>query len=239
MLSTRVIMPLALASLAFMWGCQEQTSSPTGPEGPGILLDKDGIHPHGGGTVDNPVDGTFDARVDGDVASVDGDDGIFHLQGPHGGKNVLQEKFGMFAKLNLPGLLGSNSDLVINGDKCFSSGGFPSGMQVGQVTPSNTEAAIIHFFFDAKGTNGTSDVNYVLTVHATFIGTFINGTEESVVTWPPPPPPAEGTSKTTIGAPASFVLAHSNGPGNKVACTGEGPLGDDDTFTFELTVKRT
>lgn len=42
--------PLALLATAFLLGCQEQGSSPVEPEGPGILLNKDGNHPHGGGS---------------------------------------------------------------------------------------------------------------------------------------------------------------------------------------------
>jgi hypothetical protein len=52
MRSQRVVLPLALQllSAAFMLACQEQASSPVGPEGLGILLDKEGLdHTHGGG----------------------------------------------------------------------------------------------------------------------------------------------------------------------------------------------
>jgi len=92
-------------------------------------------------------------------------------------------------------------------------------MQVSQETPSNTDDAIIRFFFDAKGTKGNTNVKYVLTVLAEF------GEGD----WPPAPADVITITGT------SFVLAHVNGPGKKVACTGEGNLVDD-KFDFRLTV---
>ena len=48
MLKTRLILPLAFASVAFMYGCQEQASGPTGPEGSGPLFTHKGDDkPHG------------------------------------------------------------------------------------------------------------------------------------------------------------------------------------------------
>lgn len=213
MLRTRLILPLAFASVAFMWGCQEQGSSPVGPEGPGILLDKDGIsHPHGGGTEDGTS--TFAVSFEGAVV------GGGELQGPHGGKNVLQEEFQVFVTLDLTGFQGFVDE---KGSTCFPSTSIPSesGMQVGQVKPSNTEDAIINFFFRALGTAGEPDVDYVLKVFATF---------DNPGNWPPA---NENDTDKITGT--SFVLAHVNGPGRKAACTGEGDLGEDD---FELTVTR-
>ncbi len=47
----------------FAWGCQEP-STLMEPEGPGILLDKDGItHPHGGNDGGNDAPATFTATV--------------------------------------------------------------------------------------------------------------------------------------------------------------------------------
>ena len=45
----RSFLPVAtLLGTAFLLGCQEQASSPVGPEGLGILVNKKGPHPHGG-----------------------------------------------------------------------------------------------------------------------------------------------------------------------------------------------
>jgi len=93
-------------------------------------------------------------------------------------------------------------------------------MQVGQVKPSDTEHAIINFFFRALGTDGTTDVDYVLKVFAKF---------QPGRPWPPED--AESKSNTITGG--TFVLAHVNGPGRKVACTGEDELGD---FSVTITV---
>jgi len=132
------------------------------------------------------------------------------LLGPGGGKNNLQNEFGVLVTINLKDLSVENHDL------CFSTRNIFSIMMVSQVTPSNIEDAVIRFFFDAKGTNGTTDVSYALRV----LGTF-----ERFKPWPP----TTGNSNTITGV--SFVLVHGNGPGNKVACTGEG------TITFTLLVE--
>lgn len=211
MLKTRLILPLAVVSVAFLWACQE-ASGPTGLDS-GTTVPNFGHNPnappvHGGGGDGETEDGTFAVSFEGDV------DGEGELQGPHGGKNVLQEEFQVFVDLNLAGF--RNLASIDNGTDCFSSTDILSGMQVGQVKPSNTKDAIIRFFFDAMGTDGES-ANYALTVFATF-------DDDEPGDWPP--------AEVIMITGTSFVLAHSNGPGNKAACTGEGDL------TFNLTVTR-
>ncbi len=55
MLKTRLILPLAFASVAFMYGCQEQGSSPVGPNADAVVanLDHKG-RPHGRPKGDDP-----------------------------------------------------------------------------------------------------------------------------------------------------------------------------------------
>lgn len=49
MLRTRRLIPLTVVCTAFLWGCQEQASGPTGPEGSGPLFTHKGADkPHGG-----------------------------------------------------------------------------------------------------------------------------------------------------------------------------------------------
>ncbi len=232
MLKTRLILPLAFASVAFMYGCQEQGSSPVGPEGSGPLLHTAhaACEAHNkndagcGDDPEDPVDATFTVSFGGDVVGGSDVDGGF-LFGPNGGKNVLQTAFQDFVMLDLPGFRKTQGVIVTNGDKCFLSGNIKSAvMQVSQVTPSDTDNAIIRFFFTALGTAGEPDVDYVLTVLATF---------DDPGNWPP----AIGEENEITITGTSFVLAHVNGPGRKFACTGEGNVTDDD-FDFNLTVTR-
>ena len=199
----------ALLGVALLLGCQDVG---TGPDGLVPQFDKPvpgSSHEHGGGGDDDQ--GTFAVTFSQDVIG----DGV--LLGPHGGKNGLQQEHNV--PVDLPLSLSFQDKVIGNGATCFGTQDIASGMQVSQVTPSNTEDAVIRFFFDAKGTDGT-DVNYGLTV----LGKFQSGA-------PWPPTTATTGSNTITGK--TFVLAHSNGPGNKVACTGEGKIG------FSLTVTRT
>jgi len=219
---TRLILPLAFAaSVAFLWGCQEQASSPTGPDSgttvPNFGHNDKAPRVHGGGDGEGNLDGTWEASTAeataSDVRVVEG-----NLVGPNGSKNTLQTAFNEPVKINLTVF----RVLVADGTSCFGAGEFVAGefdaiMQVGQVKPSNTEDAIISFFFRALGTDEpASDVDYVLKVFGTF---------EKNAPWPP----TDDKSNTITGD--SFVLAHVNGPGRKVACTGEG------TITFTLLVE--
>lgn len=135
---------------------------------------------------DETGDATFEVTLLHDVTGSGGP-----LLGSNGGKNNLQTAFGEFVDIEFtPDFSLKEGDL----ETCFGSGPFEAITMVSQVTPSNTEDAVIRFFFDAKGTDATdatdgTTVNYVLTV----LGKFEIGEEQEE---PPPWPPTTGNSNT-------------------------------------------
>ena len=102
---------------------------------------------------------------------------------------------------------------------CFNSGNSEfTGIFAVRTKKNQPNFGEITFHFDAKGTDGSTTVNYGLHMFG-------------VVTHPDDLPPASsGTDNTITGG--SFLMVHSNGPGNKVACAGEGFL------TYSLLIVR-
>ncbi len=204
----RAVLLLAFLSAAFMLGCQDQGLEPVGPESLGILLDKGPIHSggHGGG---GGGDATFTATMTPNVTSV-ADIGLT-------GKTSLQTDPGT------PGVAGSPAMLNLSffrtalsgGTTCFNTGTveMPASEFTGPfqiiVKKNDLDNANIQFNFPAKGDEGTLDVNYGLQL-------------PGVITIPDNWPPAPDVDNTITGT--TFNMVHSNGPGNKVACTGTGVL---------------
>ncbi len=199
---------VALVTAAFLLGCQEQGSGPVGPEGLGMLLDKEGItHTHGGG--ENGDEATFTATwtAGGDITG----DPIFLL----GGGPNLQTKTGMLgvrvpAKLDLsffratPDGGGYTAD---QGALCFGDDEYTAGFSI-IVKKNDLKNATANFAaFTAKSNDGNIDVHYGLALFGVI-------TEENQ--WPPK------VSNTITWR--RFEMIHQGGPGRNVGCFGTGSL---------------
>ena len=200
---------LALLSTVFLLGCQEQGSSPVGPEGPqfdkkdsGNCAEPVNGHCHGDeGGGGGRVSGTFTAALTGEVTSVE--DVILNE-----GQTQLTTG-GTPATLDLTFF--RDDDIAPGWATCFNSGtavapasvfSGPLGINFKKNDPVDVE---IQFNFDAKGTDGT----------VVRSGFGLHGVIEEPGNWPA----VNGPSTITV---TTYVMIHGNGPGSAVACTGSG-----------------
>ena len=159
--------PLAVLSVAFLFGCQEQASSPVGPEGPQFHENKPasckGHHKNDAGCVDPPPPETEEATFTAifKTGDISGDD-IFLL----GGHPVLAtEHPGGPATLDLSFF--DNDDVIDDGSTCFGfeDGEFTTGFSI-IVKKNDLKNALANFAaFTAKGNDAMTDVNYGLALY--------------------------------------------------------------------------
>ncbi len=109
----------------------------------------------------------------------------------------------------LPNVVGYTPDDAL---KCFGAGSFDrndsqyEGLFAVQRKQNQRNFGQISFVFDAQGADGRT-VSYGLHIFGTVVGNL---------------PPEVSTR--IFGSPGTFDIRHSNGPGNTVACIGEGFL---------------
>ena len=137
-------------------------------------------------------------------------------------------------ELDMAGFFAKNTSTRPDWDECFAGDGTFSveGGVIAEKNDTNTGQAGFHF--TAKGTDGTTDVKYKLVV------TFVTIEPPSEAIWPNWLPALNETATVTTVPGAPWEVSTTNGPGKKVACTGDGTTGKgtDDTLDFAIAIER-
>jgi len=171
---------------------------------------------------------TFEITISGDLggnvtttnANINGKESLIH-NNPEIGEN-LELDMGVFLGNNATS---SGWDLT----KCFAGSDFKfTGSAVQVVADKNdTGFGSAGFWFTAKGDDGTTDIKYQLAVTLVTI--------DPADGWPYWLPAVNATS-TVTGGP--WEMRHSNGPGKKIACTGEGTGETEGPLDFAIVITR-
>ena len=181
--------------------------------------------PGGGDTGTNEA-ATFTFVVSGDLAGNvtttqrHGESGIHNI--PELGEVLELNMAGFFAKVSLDGW-----------GNCFVGGTFSvEGAVLADKNVPNTGKAGFHF--TALGTDGTTEVKYKLVV------TLVTIEPPPEAIWPNWLPALNETATVTTVPGAPWEVSTTNGPGKKLACTGEGTTGKGtgDTLDFTIVVAR-
>ena len=178
-------------------------------------------HGGGGGPVEDNETATFTFDVSGDLdgnvtftrTNINRKESSIHNVPPDG----------EFLELNMTGFLG-NVGALPGWNECFAGGSFSGALQI-LADRNNPGTGSIDIWFTALGTDGTSGVDYRLSISAQI---------EDTGNWPYWLPADVGDSATVTGG--SWEMRHGNGPGKKIACTGEGTT---QTLDFTILVTRT
>ena len=185
---------------------------------------------HAGGDKGTNEAATFTFDVSGDLVgnvtvtkTVNANESLIHTGEPGGADLVL----------DMGSFLGENAGQS-GWDGCFAQRSFSGVLQI--VADKNDSGdGRSGFWFMAKGTDGTTDVKYGLSV------TLVTIKPPPAAVWPYWLPVVGETATVTTVTGAAWKMNTSNGPGKKVACTGDGTTGGGtgDTLDFTITITRT
>ena len=189
-------------------GCSQQDTSLNGPEIASVSFAKGGIpgKPGGGSDVGGGEEATFAVTFSGDVSG----DKHSWTQSISNGTKIINTPYGSEITLDM--------SFFSSLGNCFQSSSYIGPLQVGEAKKNEPGPAKVLFFFNADGTDGTTDIVYELRMY---------GTLADPENWPP----AIGTPNTL-----TFDIWEMHIEGNKfkdVACTGNG------TFSTTVLVERT
>ena len=189
-------------------GCSQQDTSLNGPEIASVSLAKGGIpgKPDGGSDGGGGEEATFAVTFSGDVSG----DKHSWTQSISNGTKIINTPYGSEITLDM--------SFFSSLGNCFQSPSYIGPLQVGEAKKNEPGSAKAWFWFNANGTDGTTDIKYMLRMYGTF---------EAGAPWLP-----------TVLDPNTLTLDiwEMHIEGNKfkdVACTGNG------TFSTTVLVERT
>ncbi|MCH9031985.1 MAG: hypothetical protein IIB00_06975 [candidate division Zixibacteria bacterium] len=107
---------------------------------------------------------------------------------------------------------------LADGGSCFSVGAYSGPLQI-HIEKNTVDSAQSHFYFRATGSDGVTEIKYVLTMNGKFAD-------------PNNFPPADGTQNTIMMTDWDMAIGASKKDG-KIACTGEGTFSSGVTILIE------
>ena len=191
-------------------GCNQQDTSLNAPEIASVSLAPGGDHPHNpGGGGGGGEEATFAVTFIGDVSG----DKHSWTQSISNGTKITNTPFGSEITLDM--------SFFSSLGNCFQSPSYIGPLQVGEAKKNEPGSAKAWFWFNANGTDGTTDIKYMLRMYGEF---------EAGAPWLP----TVGNSNKL-----SFNIWEMHIEGNKfkdVACTGStGKEGFSTTVLVERT----